>query len=325
MKRREFIALVGGIAATWPVAVRAQQPIVPSIGVLYLGAPGFYDLSGFRQGLKEANLFEGQNLVVEYRWANGDANRLPELADDLVSHRVLLIVPLGSSLATGAAKGATATIPIVFGYGGDPVRDGLVESINRPGGNVTGVSSLSGELGGKRLGLLHELLPGATRFAMLVRSDNPTEQTIAAQARTAAATIGGSLDVYDVINPGDIDDAFDKMIRDRIQALLVGTDTLFATRRTQVVILAARHAVPTMYPFRDSPQAGGLMSYGPNLPDRDRYVGLYVGRILRGEKPADLPVMQSSKFEFVINLQTARTIGIDIPATLLARTDEVIE
>ena len=321
IRRRDFITLLGG-AAAWPISARGQQPVMPVVGYLHPSTPDVYSLNGLRQGLKDAGFIEGQNLTIEYRWANNEPDRLPELAADLVRRRVAVIV-VRSSPAALTAKTATAIIPIVFGFGADPVEVGLVASINRPGGNVTGATSMSGELGGKQLGLLQELAPKAGRFAVLI-----TPATFASTVnnmRAAAAVIGRQIEFFTTATPLEIDAAFARLVQDRFDALIVGPDALFIDRRLQLVTLAARHAIPTLYPFRQFTDVGGLMVYGPNLMERDRQVGLYAGRILKGEKPADLPIMRPEKFDFIINRQTARSLGIDVPATLLAQADEVIE
>jgi putative tryptophan/tyrosine transport system substrate-binding protein len=325
MRRRDFITLLGGAAFAWPLAVRAQQPAMPVIGFLHAATPSSYALAGLRQGLKEAGYVEGENVAVEYRWANNDAHRLPELAADLVHRRVDVIVPLASVAAALAAKEATQAISIVFGNGGDPVESGLVASLNRPGGNITGISSQSGELGGKQIGLLHQLLPHAVRFAILVKPGNPTNDALIRDAQAAALAVGGQIEVFAVSTNGEIDTAFANLIQKRTEALLITTDAFFADRRAQLVTLTARHILPSIYPFRDYAEAGGLMTYGPNLTERDRRVGLYVGRILKGEKPADLPIEQSSKFELVINAETAKALGLTIPPSVLAIADDVIE
>ena len=326
MKRREFISLLGA-AATWPFAVRAQQPAMPVIGLLQVGTPSSFSLSGFRQGLKEGGYVEGQNLVIEYRWANDDPSRLPELAADLVHHQVRLIVALGYSLAVQAAKAATNTIPVVFGHGADPVGLGHVASLNRPGGNVTGITSLSSELFGKQLGILHELLPQAHHVAVLDTSKSLMHEFIVKETQAAATATGQTIEVLIANNNTDEIAAVFARVADekRVQGLLVSNDPLFRTRRVQLAILAARYALPAIYPFRGQVEAGGLLSYGPDLADRDRQVGQYVSLILNGATPADLPVLQSTKFEFVINLQTARALGIDVPSGLLSIADDVIE
>jgi putative ABC transport system substrate-binding protein len=324
MRRRDFITLLGGTTVGWPLAARAQ-PTMPVIGLLHIATPFVYALAGFRLGLKEAGYVEGQNVAIEYRWANNEAERLPELAADLVRRRVDVIVALASTQAVVAAKGATTTIPIVFGQGADPVQQGLVVSMNRPGGNVSGVISMSGELGGKQIGLLHDLLPRATRFAILIKPGNGVNEVLLRDARAAASAIGRQIEVSTASTKGEIDTAIASLLQKRAEALLVTTDLLFNDRRVQLVTLTARHAMPAIYPFREYAEAGGLMTYGPNLADRDRQVGVYTGRILKGEKPMDLPIMRSTKFEFIINLQTAKLLGIDVPPFLLATADEVIE
>jgi putative ABC transport system substrate-binding protein len=327
MKRREFITLLGGAAATWPLVARAQQAGLPEIGLLEQGLPDSYDLSGFRQGLRDAGYAEGRNLAIEYRWANDQPDRLPELAADLVRRQVRVIAAIGGALPVSAAKAATSTIPIVFGYGGDPVERGHVASFSRPGGNVTGMSSLSGQLVGKQLGLLHEMLPQATHFGILSDPKNSLfQQTIVAGAETAAHTIGATIEVLSATTSREIDAVFARLVDEkRVQGLLVSNDPNFLALRVQLAILAARYVVPSIYPFPQQAEAGGLMSYGPNLADRDREVGHYVGRILKGEKPADLPVQQQSKFQFVINLRTARAIGLTVSNAMQLLADEVIE
>jgi putative ABC transport system substrate-binding protein len=325
LRRREFLTILGG-AAAWPLAARAQRTEMPVIGVLQIGAPSSWDFAGFRQGLKDAAYVEGLNLAVEYQWANDDPDRLPQLAADLVRRRVRVIVALGSGLTVRAAKAATDTIPIVFGYGGDPVQQGLVASLNRPGGNVTGMTSLSGELVGKQLGMLHDLLPQASHFGFLSDPKAPAHELLVKDAQAAASAIGGTIEVLTASTSGEIDASFTRLADEkRVQALLVSNSPLFIARRVQLAISAARFVIPVIYQFREQAEAGGLLSYGANLTDRDRQVGRYVGRILKGEKPADLPVMQPIKFDFVINLQTARTLGIGVPPLLLAQADEVIE
>ena len=326
MRRREFITLIGGTAVAWPLAARAQQPVKPVIGLLLIGTSSSYDLSGFRQGLKDAGYIEGQNIEIEYRFANDDTGRLPELASDLVRRQVRVIAVVASGLAARAAKDATNTIPIVFGYGADPVKQGLVASLNRPGGNVTGAISLANVLYGKQLGILHELLPQAIHIGVLAYRQSAVHESIVKDTQAAASVIGQTIEILDTGTSDEIDAVFVRL-RDekRVQALLVTNDPFFIARRIQLAILAARYAVPAIYPFREMAEGGGLMSYGPNLADRDRQAALYVGRILKGENPADLPVLQMSKFELVINLKTAKALGLSVPNSMQLLADEVIE
>jgi putative tryptophan/tyrosine transport system substrate-binding protein len=324
--RRQFISALGGAAATCPLAAHGQQPTMPVIGMLQIGTPSSYDLSAFRQGLKDAGYIEGQNLAIEYRFANNDPSRLPELASDLVRRQVRVIATIASAIAARDAKDATNTIPIVFGYGLDPVKQGLVASLNRPGGNATGIISLSNELFGKQLGILHELLPQAAHFGVLVHPKSPIHDSIAKDTQAAASAIGGTVEILDASTSGEINAIFERLGDEkRTQGLLVTNDPFFIAQRVQLTILAARYAVPAIYLFREMVEAGGLLSYGPNLAERDRQLALYVGRILKGENPADLPVQQVNKFELLINLDTARALRLNVPATLLARADEVIE
>jgi putative ABC transport system substrate-binding protein len=324
IKRRDFITLLGG-AAAWPVAARAQQPTLPVIGYLSLGSPGQSDavVAAFRKGLSEMGYVEGRNLAIEFRWAQNDFGRLPELAADLVRRRVAVIAAVGTA-GPLAAKALTGTIPIVFSIGYDPVQAGLVPSLNRPGGNTTGIAFMMLELGAKRLGLLHELLPSAQRFAVLVNPGNPTAATMIPDLRAAAA-IGREIEVFYAGTSAEIDAAFATLVQKRADALLVSPQTLFANRRAQILGLAARRAVPAIYGNRADVEAGGLMSYGPILSDSFRQFGIYAGRILKGETPGELPVMRATKFELVINLQTAKLLGIEVPPTLLAIADDVIE
>jgi len=328
MKRREFITLLGGAAVAWPLAARAQQPAMPVIGILEAGGaelnPG--NATAFRKGLSETGYTEGQTVAIEYRWAEGQYERLPELAAELVRRRAAVIVTPFSVAATLAARAATTTVPIVFSTGADPVETGLVASLNRPGGNVTGAVTMNAELAAKRFGLLQELLPTATRFAVLV---NPTTARVAkavtADVQAAASVTGRQVEVLTASTSREIDTAFATVVQKRIDALLHSPDLFFTTRRAQIIVLAARHAVPVIYANREDAVAGGLMSYGSSMADVSRQLGIYAGRTLKGEKPADMPVLRATKFEFVINLQTAKTIGITVPPTLLARADEVIE
>jgi len=324
MRRREFITLFGGAAAAWPLAARAQQPRMPVVGYLDPGTQeaGASFVAAFRRGLSQAGYVEGRNVAIEFRWGENDANRLPELAADLVRRQVTLIAASESTAAARAAKSATSTIPIVFVAGVDPVQSGLVASLNRPGGNATGIIHMNAALGSKRLGLLHELLPSAAPIAVLSR----TEESIdLADLRIAAGIINLPIEWFVARNNREIDAAFTNIVERGAKAVLINPDTLYTNRRVQIVTLATRHTLPVVYPWREDAAAGGLMSYGPNITDQFRQAGLYAARMLKGEKPADLPVMRATKFEFVINLQTARTLGIAVPPTLLAIADEVIE
>jgi putative tryptophan/tyrosine transport system substrate-binding protein len=325
--RREFITLVGGAAAAWPFPARAQQPLMPVIGLLgTASAAEWTDLvAAFRQGLGQTGFFEGQNLRAEYLWADGQFDRLPALAAELVQHQVAVIVTTGSANSTRAARVATATIPIVFVIGTDPVKLGLVASFNRPGGNMTGVSWLAAALGAKQLELVTDLLPNATMIAMLVNPDNTVSESELKEVQEVSRARGREIFGLRASSEREIDAAFATLIRQRVGALLVSSDSLFFARRDQLVTLAARHAVPAIYPVREYAAAGGLMSYGTRLSDAYRQVGVYTGRILKGEKPGDLPIVQASKVELVVNLKTAKSLGITLPLTLLGRTDEVIE
>jgi putative ABC transport system substrate-binding protein len=324
MRRREFIALLGG-AAAWPLAARAQQ--MPVVGVLHPGSPeaNAKYLVGFRKGLGEAGYVEGRNAAIEYRWGHGESGRLPELVADLISRLVTVIVTPGSVAAALAAKAATATIPIVFVIGADPVQSGLVVSLNRPGGNVTGISSMNNGLAAKQLGLLHQLLHRQARFAVLVNPSNPQSQFVITEVQAAASAMGQQLEMLTATTKRDISPALSGAVQKRADALLISTDPLFTNRPVQLATLAARHAMPTIYALREFAEVGGLMSYGSNFSDLFRQAGTYTGRVLKGEKPADLPILQATKFEFVLNLQTAEALGLDVPATLLALADEVIE
>jgi putative ABC transport system substrate-binding protein len=327
LRRREFIALLGGAGVAWPLAARGQQAGMPVVGYLEPGLPDAmaHRLAAFRKGLNETGYVEGQNVAIEYRWAQDQYDRLPELAADLVRRRVAVIATPGSMQGPLAAKAATTAIPIVFSTGVDPVKVGLVGSLNRPGGNVTGVSSMTGELGAKQLGLLQELLPGAARFAVLANSNDAMTEPIIKDLQIAALAIGRRIDVFNAGTNRDIDTVFASLVQKRVDALLVGPGPLFANRRVQLVTLATHHRVPTIYFSREFAEAGGLMSYGTSQTELYRQVGIYVGRILKGEKPADLPILRATKFEFVINLQTAKTLGLAVPPKLLALADEVIE
>jgi putative ABC transport system substrate-binding protein len=326
MKRREFITLFGG-AVAWPLAARAQQPAMPVIGFLGAASPGPFapQVAAFRQGLDEAGYVEGRNVTIEYRWANdGQYDRLPAMAAELVHRQVAAIVAVSIPAAI-AAKAATATIPIVFNVTGDPVRLNLVASLARPDSNATGVNSFLAELGAKQLGLLRELLPTAARIGLLVNPTNANVEGVTKDVTAAAATLGVQIDVVQASDSREIEAAFATLVRNKADALLIGSDVFFISRRVQLATLTARHAIPAVQNVRGFAEVGGLMSYGTSQTEASRQLGVYTGRILKGAKPADLPVVQSTKFEFVINLPTARALGIEIPPTLLARADEVIE
>jgi putative ABC transport system substrate-binding protein len=327
MNRRSFLALLGTSAAAWPLGAGAQQPALPVIGYLYSGAPETSGrvVAAFRKGLSESGYVEGRNVAIEYRFAQNEDDRLPELAADLVRRRVAVVVTPGNPASILAAKAATTTIPIVFRTGADPVETGFVASLNRPGGNLTGINSMQSELGAKQLGLLHELIPNAAHFAVLVNPANPNTEALFRDVKPAAAAIGRQIEVLTAGSIPDIDAAFANLAQKRVDGLIVGPDGLFTNRRVQLVILAARYIMPAIFTTRENAEIGGLMSYGTSGMDQHRLTGAYTGRILKGEKPADMPVMRATKFEFVINLQTARTLGIEVPPTLLAIADEVIE
>jgi putative ABC transport system substrate-binding protein len=330
IRRREFVVVLGGVVIARPLAARAQQAAVPVIG--FLSSLGRDDSSyslklanGFRSGLSEVGYVEGRNVTIEYRFAENQPDRLPALVADLVDRKVAVIAATGGGASILAAKAATATIPIVFTFGGDPVREGYVASLNRPGGNITGITWFNNLLSAKALGLLHELVPNAAVIGMMTNPKLPESARTLSDVEEAARTLGRQLFVLNASVPSEIDTAFATLRQQRADALLVSADSFLASRRQQIVALAARDAIPAMYPNRQYVAAGGLMSYGNDVPDGYRRAGLCVARILKGEKPADLPVDQATRFEFVINLKTAKVLGLDVPPGLSARADEVIE
>jgi ABC-type uncharacterized transport system substrate-binding protein len=327
MRRRDFIKVIAGSAAAWPLAARAQQQPMPVVGFMHSGAPEpFAHLAiAFRQGLSESGYEDGHNVAIEYRWALGDYSRLPELATDLVRRDVSAIVAGGGEPSVLAAEAATSTIPIVFIVGGDPVKFGFVTSLSHPTGNLTGVSLFTTSIGAKRLELLSELVPNASPIAFLIDPDYPSTAAELKDMTEAAQARGQQLSVLTARTEKEIDEAFATLVQQRAGALIVSADTFYTNQRNQLVTLAARYAIPTIYHQREFAAGGGLVSYGNSLSDAFRQVGVYTGRILKGEKPADLPVVQPTKFELVINLKTAKALGLDIPAKLLAIADEVIE
>jgi putative tryptophan/tyrosine transport system substrate-binding protein len=328
VKRRDFITLLGGAAAAWPLAARAQQPAkLPIIGFLGGGSAEAFAhvVAAFGQGLYETGFAEGQNVTIEYRWAEGQYDRLPALVAELVGRPVVVIVATGGDVGVRAAKKATTTIPIVFTSGSDPVAAGFVSSLNRPGGNVTGVSLFVSVLEVKKLDLLRELVPTAAVIAFLLNPSNPRAGVDTADMQAAARALGKQLLIFEVDREHDFGAVFTSLAQQRVDALVVHTEPFFLSRRDHLVELAARHSIPTIYGLREFAAAGGLISYGTKLSDSYRQVGIYTGKILKGEKPADLPIMQPTKFELVINLKTAKALGLDVPTSLLARADEVIE
>jgi putative ABC transport system substrate-binding protein len=327
MKRREFITLLGSAAGAWPLASRAQQPAMPVIGLLSVRSPeeSAHLLRAFLSGLAESGIVEGQNTVIQYRWAHGEYDRLPTLAAELVHAPVAVLVAVGGEPAARAAKTATTSIPVVTIFSTHPVKSGLISSLSHPGGNVTGVSNLATAMEPKRVGLLHELVPQAKAFGALINPDFPTFADQLADIQAAAQTTGLELHVFRAATNRDIEAAFEAITQQQIAALLVAADPFFNSRRDQIVGLAARRGVPAMYSFRDYAVAGGLMSYGIDLPDTYRQAGAYAGRVLKGAKPAELPVLQPTKFEFVINLKAAKALGVKFSDNLMSLADEVIE
>jgi putative ABC transport system substrate-binding protein len=328
MRRREFISLFGGVAVTWPLAARAQQPAMPVVGFVSGQSSNGSERHAvaFRNGLSESGYVEGQNVTVEYHWLDGQYHRLPSLMADLIHRHVAVISTPASNPAALAAKAATTTIPIVFSVGVDPVKLGLVASLARPGGNATGINFFVAEIVGKRLGLLHELVPKSVRIAVLVNPANvSTAEPTLREIPAAGRSLGLQIQVLNASTSREIEEAFATLVRDRADALFVAPDSFFQSQRVQLATLASRYAIPTAYPVRQYVEAGGLMSYGTHILDTYRQTGMYTGQILKGANPAELPVMQSTKFEFVINLQTARALGIEVPNSLQLLADELIE
>jgi len=326
MRRREFITLIGAVAAAWPLAAQAQQQAMPVIGLLSSGTQGSeaFRLTAIRRGLNEVGYVVGRDVAIEYRWAENQNEQLPKLAMELVHRSVTVIVATGGPAAI-AAKLSTATIPVLFLVGIDPVTSGLVASINRPNGNATGVSLVSREMNAKKLELLHELLPTAARIGVLLNPNNPSIETFTSDVMEAASALRQQIAVLKISTDHELDTAMANLVEQRVDGIVVTDDPFFTNRRDRLATLATRHRIPAIYPWREYVEAGGLVSYGPSITNAYRQVGIYVGRVLKGEKPADLPVMLPSKFELVINLKTARALGVDVPPTLLARADEVIE
>jgi putative tryptophan/tyrosine transport system substrate-binding protein len=327
MRRREFMALLGGAAATWPLAAHAQQPSMPVLGFLHSASAGPFAsyVAAFHQGLNETGFVSGKNVMIEYRWAEGKSDQLPALAAELVQLPVAVLVAAGGSLSALTAKRATTTIPIVFPGVDDPVKLGIVQSFNRPGGNATGVSLFNAVLATKRLDLLRQLIPKATAIAFLVNPSNPSTEAQVSDVEEAARASGQNVQLLSASTERDIDTGFATLAGQRADALVVGADPLFQNLRNQLTALTARHALPAIYLNREFPIVGGLISYGIHFPDAYRQAGNYAGRILKGEKPSDLPIVQPTKFELVINLKTAKALGLTVPDKLLAAADEVIE
>ena len=327
MRRRKFIVLLGGAAAAWPLAARAEQPAMPVIGFMSARSPedSAELLKAFLQGLGEDGFVEGRNVAVEYRWARGDYSQLPALAAELVRQRVTVLVGAGGDASARAAVAATTTIPVVFNMGGDPVKGGLVQSFNQPGGNATGGVILTDALEPKRLGLLNELVPGDGPFGAILNPKFPPAASQMHDLEQAAPKIGRKLLILQASNDAELDAAFAALLREQVVAVLVASDPYFDTRHKRIIAFAAQHRLPAIYQFRQYALDGGLISYGPSLTEAYRQVGVYAARILKGAKPADLPVMQPTKFDFIINMKTAKALGLNVPPTLLARADEVIE
>jgi len=327
MRRREFLGLIGGLVVAFPLAALAQQQPMPLVGFMSGRSPedSAHLVAAFRQGLDETGFVEGQNVAIEFRWANGQYDQLPALAADLVSRRVTVLVGVGGDVSAVAAKRATATIPVVFGMGSDPIKAGLVESLNRPGGNATGYTLLTNELEPKRLGLLRDLVPQASVFGVLVNPKFPPAARELQDLEEAARTVSQSLFVANASNDAELESSLASLLQQRISGLLVNPDPYFDTRRERIIAFAAQHRLPAMYQFREYAAAGGLISYGPSITDSYRQAGVYVGRILKGAKPAELPVVQPTKFELVINLKSAKALGIKISDNVLSLANEVIE
>jgi putative ABC transport system substrate-binding protein len=327
MKRREFLRVFGGVAAAWPLAARAQEPTMPLIGFIHSASPSYFAqfADAVRDGLKEAGYVEHQNVAIEYRWAEGRYDRMPALVNELIDRHVAVIFAAGGTDPAKAAKAATSKIPIIFISAADPVKTGLVASLNRPGGNITGVSLLASAIDAKKLGLLRELVPKASAFGLLINPKYPAAKSQSDEVQEAAKNLGVKPIVLSAGTEGEIDMAFANLVQQGAGALLVGTDPFFNSRREQFAALAARMSIPVIYPQREYVAVGGLISYGPHFADGYRQAGVYLGRVLAGEKPADLPVMQPTRFEMIINLKTAKALGLSVPPTLLALADEVIE
>jgi putative ABC transport system substrate-binding protein len=327
MRRRAFIAVLSVVAINWPLAARPQQSAMPVIGFLSGGSPNAYAgrVAGFRKGLSEAGYIDGQDVAIEFRWAHGQYDQLPEFAADLVRQKVDVILSSGGDVAALAAKAATSSIPIVTVSGSDPVKAGLVASFNRPGGNVTGASFVATELETKRLEILHDAVPKAAVIVILINPTNPAAGSRSKDLQMAARTLERNIQIVSASSEGDLETAFATLIEQRAGALVVSTDSFFTSQRARLIALGARHALPTIYPWREFVEAGGLVSYGPIIDDVYRQAGIYTGRILKGEKPAELPFLRPTKFELVINLKTANALGLTVPQSLLARANEVIE